>query len=236
MSEAAVLGALLRAAPLCGVLPLPGLWARVALAIVLAAAAQGVPGAAAGDGALLPLMLRELVRGLALGLFVGLPVLAARWAGGLIGDSAARRGPAVAALGASVLGWLVFSAAGGATLLVDAFLRSYARWPLLAAARPDVEVAQATAALGRSGAELIALAARLALPALLVLACVELAAGLLARFERGAIFEPGAESIARALRPVLVLVLLAASVAAFTHGVGAAVLDVQRSLRAQPSR
>jgi type III secretory pathway component EscT len=128
--------------------------------------------------------------------------------------SPARRAPERVA---ETLGWLIFCAAGGGGLLVGAYLRSYARWPVSAAAVVD------STSLLRAGGELIALGARLALPALLVLALVELAAGLLGRFERGAAVEPGAKAIARTARPILAMILLAASVAAFTHGVGAAV-------------
>jgi type III secretory pathway component EscT len=120
---------------------------------------------------------------------------------------------------AEALGWVIFCAAGGGGLLVGAFLRSYVRWPVVAA----VASADPTA-LMHAGADLLVLGARLALPAMLVLALVELAAGLLARFERGATVEPGAEAIARSARPILAMILLAASVAAFTHGVGAAVI------------
>jgi len=210
MQPDALLAAWLRAVPLALCLPLPGLAARLALGLVLGLVGAGAPGLALSS-LRLP---HELAIGLMLGLGVAAPVWAARWAGDLIGYSIARAHRPLTSL-YSVLAWLAFLAVGGANLLVSAYASSYARYSPGAAAQLDDGVIEA-------GAALATLAARLALPSLLAIAAVELSAALLARFERGAQLAIDAPSLARGLRPLLVLLLLVASLAAFSQGVGAA--------------
>jgi type III secretory pathway component EscT len=216
LSEAAFLGALLRAAPLCLVLPMPALAARLTLALTLAVVALGAPGVDHLGTATLGV---ELARGIALGLGVAAPLYAARWAGALIDRHGTRQVGGPATQIASALGWVVFCAAGGAELLAQAYLHSYARWPAGAGT-----FARDVAALTRLGVDTFALSAQLALPALLVLGLVELSVGLVARFERTVRFDGGIAALSSTARPMLVALLLTASVAAFTHGVGAAVL------------
>lgn len=228
MTEAALLGACLRAAPLCFVLPLPGLLARIALAIVLACAGAGAVSAAPLGGATL---IAELARGLALGLAVAVPIYAARWAGHLIGAASARRGVASMELASGVLGWVIFCAAGGGLLLVEAYLGSYARWPLGA---PLLTGGATVAAIAKAGGELLALTGSLALPALLALALVELSGALLSRFERSAGFPVGAGTLAAAARPLVAMLLLVASLAAFVEGVGSATRQARAAAAAKP--
>ena len=206
---------LLRAAPLCAVLPLPGLAARAALAVVLTAAAWGAPAVEPSP----IVLLRELARGLFLGLGVATPLYAVRWAGGLIGQANGRDGDRPTALVAGTLGWVIFSSAGGTSALVRAYLGSYARWPVAAPVLIDPAV---PAAMARLGTECIALVAGLALPALCVLSLVELAGGLLARYERVSVLDANGTSLARTARPVVVALLLTGSAAAFTQAIGAA--------------
>ena len=195
--------AAMRAVPLALCLPLPGVAVRVAVGLVLASAGAGVPGSDGGEP------LHELVIGLALGLAVAAPVAAARYAGRVIEGGLRARTRSLGLLFAT-LAWLVFGAAGGLSLLVNAYLGSYKRVPL------------------GGGIELVAragfcgLVADLALPALLALAVVELGAGILARFEDGADLPIGAQRLAHAARPLVALLLVVASLAAFSRGVSAA--------------
>jgi type III secretory pathway component EscT len=205
---------LLRALPLALCLPLPGLLPRFALALLLAAAAPASAGAVS-----LP---TDLVTGAALGLLVAAPVWAARFAGDLVGGALGPRTRTdTVGLTLAALGWVVFSAAGGLSSLLAAFLGSYARWP----AAP-----QGLDGLVRAGTELLGLGCRVALPALLGLAVLELGASLLARFEESAGLELGAARLTRSARPAVAMLLVVASLAAFSMGITSAV----RALGAGP--
>jgi type III secretory pathway component EscT len=221
MTTAAIASAAFRALPLCLILPFPTTWARLALGIVLA-----VVGASAMTDVEHLSIARELARGLALGLGVAVPVYAARAAGAAFGAVAVRRDPGIARL-ATTLAWSVFLFAGGGSFLVGTYLRSYLAWPVGEATATNLD------ALVRTGGQWLALVAQLALPILSLVALVEIVAALVSRFEDTARLDGSGSSspivspiatMVRAARPILVLVLFAASIAAFTHGVGGRVI------------
>ena len=221
----ALLAALMRALPMALCLPLPGVVPRIALGLVLASAGLGVPGLAKVELARLP---AELVLGLALGLLVAAPVWAARYAGGLVGATLeSRKDGGAFGLLFGTLAWVVFCGVGGLSMLLDAYLGSYARSSLREAPAPGT-----VDTLVRAGGDLLALSCKLALPALLSIAILELGAASLARFEESAGFDLGAQRIARGARPVLAMLLVVASLAAVSHGVGLAT----RGLGPNPSQ
>jgi len=137
--------------------------------------------------------LRAIVDGVALGLGVAGPVWAARWAGRIVG------GPSRSPLSPlyATLAWITFFIAGGPVLLFGAASQQMPR-----------------------GAQLFSLAARLALPALLAFAIVEVLAGLASRVEGDAPFE--AQRVAAASRPLLAALLALGGLASFAHGVAQA--------------
>ncbi len=119
---------------------------------------------------------------------------AARWAGGVVGVPA--RSP-LSTLYAT-LAWLAFFVAGGPMLLFGAVSMHLSR-----------------------GTQLFSLAARLALPALLAYAIVEVLAGLAVRVE-GETPTFGAARLSSASRPLLAAVMVLSGLASFAHGVAAA--------------
>jgi type III secretory pathway component EscT len=204
--------ALLRAIPFALALPLPAFGARIALGLVLALCIP-TPQSVDAQGGLL-----ELARGLSLGLAVALPLWAARYAGSLVDASVSRRGRSTFTQLTALLAWVMFGAAGGVTRLAVVYAGSYARWPVggTFAGEPWLSLVQ------RAGADWLAFVAQLALPTLFALALAEGVAAFLARFEHGAGLEVGAPSLARAVRPVLALLMIAASIAIFARGLALA--------------
>ncbi len=208
MTEAYVAG-LARAVPMALCLPLPSVGARLALALVLVGA--GLPTIDAHSSARLP---AELILGVTLGLLVAAPVWAARWAGALVGGAIVPRQQLEApGLLFATLAWITFGASGGFTALLEAYLGAHAYAPA-----PD--------ALVHAGAGLLALGCRLAVPALLALAILELGVVVIARFEESAGLSLGVAQLGRGARPVIAMLLVAASLAAIGHGVG----DATRAL------
>jgi type III secretory pathway component EscT len=204
--------ALLRAIPFALALPLPFVVARIALGLVLALCIPA-PQIVDAQG-----MVLELARGLSLGLAIALPLWAARYAGSLVDASVSRRGRSSFAELSALLAWVIFGAAGGVTRLAVVYASSYARWPVGSAFASEAWLS----AVQKTGIDWLAFVAQLALPTLFALALVEGVAALVARFEHGAGFEVGAPSLARALRPLLSLLMLAASIAIFVRGLAAA--------------
>jgi flagellar biosynthesis protein FliR len=105
-----------------------------------------------------------------------------------------------------VIAWMAFCAARGPYLLIAAVAKSYRVWP-------------GTASVSQVGGEAVALAVSLALPSLLAIALVEVCATLAQRLETSARMPFDARSLALALRPVVVMLLCVASLAAFTESV-----------------
>ncbi len=203
-ADLALYAACLRALPLALCMPLPGWWLRIAFGLVLALAGASAPTLQTFSWDHAPL---ELFAGVALGLLATLPVWAARWAGGLVGVQMGATRDAVQTTFA-VIAWLAFCAARGPQLLLSAYLASYKIWP--------------TGQMIAAGHALLALTASLALPSLLAVGLVELCAGLVQRFERSARLPLDARALASAVRPLVVALLLAGSLAAFTQSVAAA--------------
>ena len=206
MTEATLWHAALRAMPLAMCLPLPSLPGRVALGLVLVAIGAGVPGIGEMSADRIPL---ELALGLALGLLTSAPLWAARWAGALIGSQLLDRRESVSALYTTVA-WLAFCAVKGPSLVVASYIHSYS-------IAPGMDISTL-------GSKMFVLVASLALPSLIAIAVVELCAGVVQRFERGAGLPVEARAIAHAARPVLVLLLLAGSVAALATSVAGSVI------------
>ena len=238
MTWAAALLAAARMAPVAWLAPPLGgrsLGARAVIGAVLTALVWPAVAGATVDGALLPLIAREALVGVALGLVSAVPFRAAEAAGALAdvarrGRSAGRDPLADAYL---LFALALYAALDGPRLLLTALAQSYAAFPVGAA---PLAASGVTLAL-EAGARLVAAAATLAAPVLAALLLAELVVGLVARADRGvggAVGLGGVRTLALVAALGAGLTLLGRALAADGRTAAAAVRTVSHALGAGP--